>query len=146
MTSEQPEYHSTEDETLHEDLDQPQERNRHHEKSRSRPSPNSWIVGAVLILAGLLLALQNITSFSFNNWWALFILIPAFASYGSAWRAYQRDERLSAPVRSSLTTALILTLVAAFFLFNFNWTIFGPIVLILVGIGLLINVVVPRES
>jgi peptidoglycan/LPS O-acetylase OafA/YrhL len=103
----------------------------------------SWVVGAILILVGIVIMLQNLTSFDLENWWALFILIPALGAFGNAWRAYQKDERLSAPARASLISGVILTMVTAVFLLGLNWTILGPILLILAGVGLLLNVALP---
>jgi len=103
----------------------------------------SWIGGAVLILIGVFLMLNNLTGFSLRNWWALFILIPAMGAFGNAWRIYQKDERLSASARASLISGFILTMVTAIFLLNLDWTLLGPVLLILAGLGLLINVVLP---
>ena len=103
----------------------------------------SWVVGAVLILVGIFTMLQNMTAFQLNNWWALFILIPAVGAFGNAWRAYQSGGTLSGPARASLISGFILTMVAAVFLFNLNWNILGPILLILAGIGLLVNIALP---
>jgi hypothetical protein len=103
----------------------------------------SWVVGAVLILVGIFLILDNLTGFTLENWWALFILIPALGAFGNAWRVYQQDQRLSALARSSLISGFILTMVAAIFLLNLNWTILGPVLLILAGVGFLVNVVLP---
>lgn len=110
---------------------------------RAGRSGSSWIVGGVLILAGIFIMLQNLTSFRLENWWALFILIPAVGAFGNAWRAYQSDGRLSAPARASLIGGVILTMVTAIFLLGLNWTILGPVLLILAGLGLLLNAVLP---
>ena len=48
-------------------------------------------------------------------------------------------DQLTAPARGSLFVGLILLLITAMFLFNLSWTLFGPIILILAGIGILIN-------
>jgi predicted secreted protein len=104
---------------------------------------SSWVVGAVLILVGIFIMLQNLTAFQLNNWWALFILIPAVGAFANAWRTYQNGGTLSAPARASLISGFILTMVAAIFLLNLNWTILGPVLLILAGVGLLINVALP---
>ena len=68
---------------------------------------SSWVVGAVLILVGILIMFPNLNTFSLQNWWALFILIPAVGAFGNAWRAYQSNKRLSAAVRGSLIFRLI---------------------------------------
>jgi hypothetical protein len=103
----------------------------------------SWTLGAVLILVGILLMLDNLNGFTLENWWALFILIPAIGAFGNAWRSYQNGGRLSAPARASLISGVLLTMVAAIFLLDLNWTILGPILLILAGGGLIINVILP---
>ena len=104
---------------------------------------SSWVVGAVLILVGILIMFPNLNTFSLQNWWALFILIPAVGAFGNAWRTYQSSKRWSAAARASLIGGLILTMVAAVFLLNLNWTILGPVLLILGGLGLLANTALP---
>ena len=101
-----------------------------------------WLGGAVLILIGVIFLLQNISGFSLNNWWALFILIPALASLGTAWRAYQAHGRLTAAVRAPLFGGLILLLVAALFLFNLDWGRFWPFFLIIAGLGALASALI----
>jgi hypothetical protein len=103
----------------------------------------SWVGGAILIAVGIFLLLQTLTSFSLENWWALLILIPAAAGFANSWRIYQGGRRLSAPARASLIGGILLTMVAAIFLFDLNWTVLGPILIVLAGLGLLINVVLP---
>jgi hypothetical protein len=103
----------------------------------------TWIGGAILILAGILLMFQNLTLFTLQNWWALFILIPAVGAFANAWRAYQSQSRLTAQARASLISGIILTMVAAIFLLNLNWTILGPVLLILGGLGVLLNAMLP---
>jgi cation transport ATPase len=103
----------------------------------------SWIGGAILILVGIVILLQNLTSFALQNWWALFILIPAIGAFGNAWRIYQSGRQITVQARASLIGGIILTMVVAIFLFNLNWTILGPVLLILAGLGLLINVILP---
>jgi len=118
-------------------------RRQRMEERRAGRYGGSWVVGAVLILVGIFIMLQNLTSFSLENWWALFILIPAVGAFGNAWRTYQSGGRLSAAARASLISGIILTMVAAFFLLNLNWTVLGPVLLILAGAGMLINVILP---
>ena len=103
----------------------------------------SWVAGAILILIGIFIMLDNLAGFTLENWWALFIMIPALGAFGNAWRAYQNDGRLSGQARASLISGVILTMVTAVFLLNLNWTILGPVLLILAGVGLLLNVVLP---
>ena len=59
----------------------------------NRRHSEGWIGGAVLIALGIIFFLQNTAGIELNNWWALFILIPALGSFGAAWRAYEKDGR-----------------------------------------------------
>ncbi len=104
----------------------------------------AWIGGAILIMLGLIFLVQNFTGYELQNWWALFILIPAAAAFGSAVNSYRAaGNRLNAAARGSLTGALILTVIALAFLVGYTTSIFWPVVLILVGLGLLVNVILP---
>ena len=112
-------------------------------QARALRHGGSWVGGAILITVGIFLLFQNLTSFSLENWWALLILIPAAGACASCWRIYQSGKRLSAPARASLIGGILLTMMAAIFLFDLNWTVVGPIVIIPAGLGLLINVALP---
>ena len=106
-------------------------------RSRGR---ESWIVGAILIVLGVGFLMQNLTGFYLDNWWALFILIPAIGSFRRGWQAMQNtDGQLSSFARSSFISGLVLTSVAVILLFNLDWVIFGPILLIIVGVAMLLN-------
>ena len=99
-----------------------------------------WLGGVVIILVGVIFLMRQVSGFRLDNWWALFILVPAIGSLSSAWRAYENAERkFTAAVRGSLFGGLMMVLVAAIFLFNLNWSLFFPGVLILAGIGLLVG-------
>lgn len=101
-----------------------------------RKTENNWIGGVVLIAIGLIFLLSNtIEGFHINNWWALFILIPAVVNFGNAWRNYQSDGQLSRSVRGSLTGGIILTLIASAFLFNLDWGLIWPLFLIVGGLS-----------
>ncbi len=104
---------------------------------------SGWIGGAVLILIGIIFLLQNLGGFYLQNWWALFILIPALGAFGSAWNQYQHTGRLTAGARGSLIGGFVLLLISAFFLFGLSFGNFWPILLILAGLALLANAMLP---
>lgn len=118
-------------------------RQRIAERRAMRSGGGGWVLGAVLILVGIFLLLQEYTSLELQNWWAFFILIPAVGAFGNAWRVYRNENRISLPARASLISGFLLTMVAAIFLLNLDWGILGPVLLILAGIGVLVNVVLP---
>lgn len=108
----------------------------------------TWLTGVILILVGGAFLLQNLGALAFplDNWWALFILIPAIGAFDKGWRLYRTaDNQLTAAARGSLLTGIILLLVTIAFLFAFSWIIFGPALIILGGIGILINALLPSD-
>ena len=99
----------------------------------------AWVPGLVLIGIGVVFLLNNFTNFHLNNWWALFILIPAFATLGNFWRAYRGAGRVNHDARGSLIGAMILFFVAAVFLFGWSWGAVWPFFLIIAGLGALLS-------
>jgi hypothetical protein len=118
---------------------------RREERREARGGSGAWIVGAILIVLGLVFLAQNLGgTLLIQNWWALFILIPAVAAFSAAWNAYKSaGNRLTMPARGSLVGGLILLMITAVFLLNLSWTLLGPIIIILAGVGLLLNVIIP---
>ncbi len=109
-----------------------------HRPRRVRQSGNTT-GGLILIGLGVFFLLSQLTGFHLHNWWALFILIPAFHNLNEAWQGYQANGRLHGQTSRSLMGGIFLSLIAAFFLLNLSWNLFWPIALILVGISALLN-------
>jgi hypothetical protein len=117
---------------------------REARQARRHSGSYSWAAGAILILLGLIFLFQNFGALRLTNWWALFILIPAIASFANAWNVYQDNGgRLSAAARGSLIGGFVLVLITAAFLFSLNVGIYWPIFLVLGGLALLVNAVLP---
>jgi hypothetical protein len=111
---------------------------------RGGRSGATWVIGVVLIVLGIIFLFPDLRIYQIENWWALFILIPAVAAFGNCWRSYKAAGNLmDAQARGSLFGGILLTMVAAIFLLNLNWTILGPVLIILLGAGLLINALLP---
>jgi hypothetical protein len=109
---------------------------------RSGTYASGWVGGAVLVLIGLVFLLRNTGAFNLENWWALFILIPAIGAFGAAWNNYQSSGgRLTAGARGSLIGGFILLLITVVFLFGLNFGLVWPFILILGGIALLLNAI-----
>lgn len=101
----------------------------------------AWISGAVLVLLGALFLLHNVGAVpAVGHWWALFLLIPAAATAGTAWTQYQAGGRRLTPAASgSLIGSLVLTTVAAIFLLDLSWGTVWPLFLIIAGIATLLQ-------
>ena len=122
-----------------------QRRAAREERHAFRHTNGAWIGGAILILLGLIFLLQNTGIYILHNWWALFILIPAFGSYATAYGIYRSNgNRLTYAVRGSLIGGVFFTLLAGAFLFEIAAGLFWPLILIVVGVALLVNFVSPQ--
>lgn len=95
--------------------------------------------GLILIGLGTIFLLSQITGWYIQNWWALFIFIPAIFQLNDAWKGYRANGRLTHDTRGSLFGGLLLGTVASFFLFSISWNLFWPLVLIMLGVGALLN-------
>jgi hypothetical protein len=96
-----------------------------------------WLGGFVLIAIGAVFMLQNTGIIvPFTNWWALFLLIPAAGAFATAVALYERHRNWTAAT-GSLMGGLFLMLLAAAFLFGFNFGTFWPLILIAAGLLIL---------
>jgi hypothetical protein len=106
-------------------------------RSRER---SGWIVGLVLIALGGAFLLQNAgLPVLVGNWWALFILIPAVAAFTGAWRLYRQSGQMTPSVIGLITGGLVPLTIALVFLFNFNFGSAWPVLLVVLGIGMLLR-------
>ncbi len=99
----------------------------------------NWVGGVILIAIGVIFLFTNLSGFHLNNWWALFILIPAVSNFASAWENYRHNGRLTKSGRGSITGGLILSLIAFTFIFEWSWGVIWPVFLIIGGIGALLG-------
>jgi hypothetical protein len=123
-----------------------QERMARREEHMARHGTHrfGWFGGAVLVILGFALLLENLGLRFLENWWALFILIPAFWSYVAAYDNYQDNGRLTRTAAGSLTVGGLLTLLTLIFLFNIGFGVFWPVLLIVAGLAFISVGFVPR--
>ena len=95
--------------------------------------------GLILVAIGSVFLLNQLTGWYIQNWWALFIFIPAILKLNDAWQTFQANGRWHEASRNSLLGGILLTMVGSFFLFNLSWNLFWPLVLILFGVCALLN-------
>ncbi len=111
-------------------------------------SPGKGVVlisGLLLVLLGIVFLLQTCgyLTIQLENWGAIFILIPVLALFDRASREYRiAGNQLTPQARGAALVGLALLVVMVVVLFNLNWAIYGPVLVILVGLGLLSSTLV----
>lgn len=111
-----------------------------HPKS-TPPVYTPIIIGVVLVLAGGYLLLTNLglvpAGLVLHNWWALFLLIPAFSSLYNAWLDFKANGTFTPAGRRPLFGGIVLLVITGVFLFDVDWGILWPVLLILAGLAAL---------
>ena len=125
-------------------------RRQRREQRLADPSRGgNWVVGLILIVLGgmFLMRSTGILDISLENWWALFILIPAIGAISASWRMFcEAGSCLTNAARSSLLVGLVLTFITFMLLFEISWTYVGPILIIVVGIAIILNYVIGSQE
>jgi len=107
---------------------------------RRRGGEGSWMVGVILILLGSAFFLQRLGVIAFvGNWWSIFIYLAAMASFANVWRSFHASGAFGAQAGGSLVWGLVLTVVASIFLFNLEWDMWWPAIVISVGVGIVVS-------
>jgi hypothetical protein len=98
------------------------------------------IWGILLILLGAIFLLQRMGVISTGfNWWAIFILVPAFGALSTAWFAWEHKGRFNHAVSGSLGGGLVILAVAFIFLFDLRWSIWWPLMLITPALAIIFS-------
>lgn len=122
----------------------PEKPKNDHRKSRrfsvpqERDSGRFW-GGVVLIGLGIIFLAQEIgiaINF-FDNWWALFILVPGIGMLVRIWTQYQQTGEIADDDRGQAMGGVMMILVGSIFLFGLDWSKVWPLFLIIPGLGLL---------
>jgi hypothetical protein len=108
----------------------------------SRPVPATLhcrLFPAVAIIAiGVLFLAHNLgyslKLFEYGIWWAVFILLAAFAPLTRAFEVYHARGRVDAEVAYFLLSAAGIVLVAGMFLLGLDWGTWWPLFVILGGL------------
>lgn len=111
--------------------------NTRNNQSNSVISSRFLGFGIVLILLGFIFLASQFGIFSSQNWWALFILIPAFGAFGSAYAIWKNVGSFNFWGWSAFYGGLFPLMVALIFMFDLEWSIYWPLFVILAGFGLL---------
>jgi phosphatidylserine synthase len=124
------------------------EQRRAERHARRDARRGSWggapIGGLILLVVGAVLLADNFGYHLPERWWAALLLIPAGGALVSAARFWRIDGRLSSRVIAALTGGVVFLLVACSIFFGMNWSFLWPVLLILIGAGLMARSYWPR--
>ena len=118
------------------------EENQNTSETRTRSFSNIW-VGLIFIFGGAVVLLNQMDILSFElNWWALFILFPAFGALTGAQNRYRSTNDLfdmGVMIPALVGLFMLLLSVSLFFgdAININLKTYWPIILIILGLGLI---------
>jgi hypothetical protein len=108
---------------------------------RTTPPPARWPLGygLLLIIAGALF-LSAAQFFNRENWWAVFILLPAVGLLGAAALAVCLARgAFTLWARLALSAGLVVLAVALMFTLDLDWGIAWPVMVIVPGLALMLN-------
>ena len=97
----------------------------------------SLLPGVTLIVLGAIFLADSYFGYTLRNWWALFILIPAFTAFANGYEAMREGEPEHAT--GAFIGGLGFTALAVAFLLDLDVGRLWPVVLIVVGLGLLLS-------
>lgn len=104
----------------------------------------NWTFPVMLILFGIVFLLSNLGIFVLHNWWALFLWFPAVGALEKAWKTWRSRGHITRRVRRHLVGAAVWGLIGGAFLFDLSWGVIWPLLIIVWGVGLLLQEVSQR--
>lgn len=107
-------------------------------RDAGRGQSGAFIGGFVLIAVGVIFLIQQLGVDLPNNWWALFILIPAAGAFARGFSAYRANgNRLDSAAVTAFAGALLFVTLTVIFLTGADWSVVWPILVIIIGLGVL---------
>ena len=109
-------------------------------KSEEKGQNNNVFMAIVFIIIGAVLIVANISDFSFDNWWVLFMLIPVGLFAKNIYDDYQENGRITNQSTGVIIASLaILATVAIFLVEAITWSMIWPIGLIFAGVAIFLG-------
>ena len=125
---------------MYDEVDKLKEDERRAVVAEPEQRSDGLFFGLILIGLGIFFLARNLFGFQmFDNWWALFILIPAAGSFSRAWSQYRATGSWRGAAGRSLTGALLITAIALNFLLDLDIGRYWPVLLIILGFSLLLQ-------
>jgi hypothetical protein len=115
------------------------------EENKSISSGTGIWIGLIFIFGGAIVLLNQLNILPFDlNWWALFILFPAFGTLRGAYNRYRSmngvlEMGVMIPALVGLFMLLLLVSLLAGDAIDLNLRTYWPIILIVLGLGLMVG-------
>jgi len=119
------------------------EENNTNNSNKNRVSLSNLWIGLVFIGGGAIVLLNQTGILSLElNWWAFFILFPAFGALSGAYNRYRATNNLldMGVMMPALIGLFMVALTFNFLvgdLWNINWNLYWPIILIIIGLSMI---------
>jgi hypothetical protein len=111
-----------------------------NEEKGSKQGNSNVPMAIVFIAVGVVLIISNVSGFEFDNWWVLFMLVPAALFVKNIYDDYRVNGRLTARSTGAIIATLAILATAATFLFEaITWGMIWPIGLIFAGIAIFLG-------
>jgi O-antigen/teichoic acid export membrane protein len=101
--------------------------------------PGIPIAGAIVIAVGVIFLLGNFGLHLPPRWWAIFILVPAAGALVTATRFFRADGGFSSRAAGATTSGALMLAVALILFLNLSWGAYWPVLVIIVGLGILVR-------
>ena len=101
--------------------------------------------GLTFVALGLFFLWMNWGTARLENWWAIFILLPAVGMFSLAWGTYRWIGRFNFAVSANFGIGLVIFTVAMMFFLELSWGIWWPLMIIVPGLALMLNHFAPSE-
>lgn len=110
-------------------------------KLRHNSPLSGWIGGGTLIIVGLAFLARNVLGWELtNNWWAIFMLIPALSALTMAWRFSKSDQpHLRRAAFGPLVGGGFMLIIAVALFFDVSLQLVWPLLLIVIGLSFILK-------
>ncbi len=93
---------------------------------------------SILLLIVLIVFIQRVNLTWLKNWWALLFLIPAIGSMNNLYVELKNKRGFSFSLASNLMGIIFPIVISVIFLFNLQWNLTLPIIIVLAGLALFV--------
>lgn len=112
-----------------------------------RPRTGNLITGSlILVVYSLFFLLRSLHVINVTNWWAIFILIPAFSAIGNLWDEINLQKSFSFSHISAISGVLFPLVITLIFFLNFSWVEWYPLLILIAGLILLLSAFLQDRS